>query len=79
MITERGTDVKRGPPCSFRLTFALTGCIILAVNTFYLSPERYYPRWLTSILQNATRDHAIVLVTGARQVAKSADPWRVAQ
>lgn len=51
------------------------------MNTFYSPPEIYYPRWLTPGLQKASQDHAIVVLTGARQVGKStlllnAEPFR---
>lgn len=51
------------------------------MSTFYSPPEVYYPRWLTPALQQASQDHAIVVLTGARQVGKStlllnAEPFR---
>ena len=51
------------------------------MNTFYSPPDLYYPRWLTPILQSASQDHPIVVLTGARQVGKStlplnAEPFR---
>lgn len=55
--------------------------IIQAMNNFYSRPETYYPRWITPALQGASRDHAVVILTGARQVGKStlllnAEPFR---
>jgi predicted AAA+ superfamily ATPase len=41
------------------------------MNNFYSSPEIYYPRWITPSLQEASREHAIIVLTGARQVGKS--------
>ncbi len=41
------------------------------MNNFYSSPEIYYHRWITSALQEASRDYAVVVLTGARQVGKS--------
>src|SRR3972149_5885190 len=51
------------------------------MNTSYSPPERYYPRWVTPALQEASRDHPVIVLTGARQVGKStlllnADPFR---
>ena len=45
--------------------------IIQGMNSFYSRPETYYERWLTPILQQAIRDHPVVVLTGARQVGKS--------
>jgi predicted AAA+ superfamily ATPase len=45
--------------------------IIHAVNNFYSSPEIYYKRWITPVLQEAIHDHPVVVLTGARQVGKS--------
>jgi hypothetical protein len=53
------------------LTYPSPLDIIQAVNNIYSSPELYYPRWITSILQRAVRDHSVVILTGARQVGKS--------
>ena len=41
------------------------------MNRFYSSPETYYERWLTPVLQQAVQDHPIVVLSGARQVGKS--------
>ncbi|MFZ5818397.1 MAG: ATP-binding protein [Chloroflexota bacterium] len=41
------------------------------MNNNYSSPEIYYQRWLTASLQEASRDHAVIVLTGARQVGKS--------
>ena len=41
------------------------------MNNFYSSPEFYYPRWITPALQQASQDHPVVVLTGARQVGKS--------
>jgi hypothetical protein len=41
------------------------------VNNFYSSPEIYYDRWITPLLQQAIQDHPVVVLTGARQVGKS--------
>ncbi len=51
------------------------------MNSLYSLPGVYYPRWLTTALQEASQDHSIVVLTGARQVGKStlllnADPFR---
>ena len=54
------------------------------MNNNYSQPEYYYPRWITSPLVQASQDHPIVVLSGARQVGKStlllnADPfcqWR---
>ena len=37
----------------------------------YSGIEEYYPRWITPLLQSATKNHPIVVLTGARQVGKS--------
>jgi predicted AAA+ superfamily ATPase len=63
----------------------LTECsiiiIIHVVNNFYTPPEIYYPRWITPSLQEASQEHAVIVLTGARQVGKStlllnAEPFR---
>jgi hypothetical protein len=41
------------------------------MNNFYSSPEIYYPRWITTALQQASQDHPVVVLIGARQVGKS--------
>ena len=41
------------------------------MNDNYSSPEIFYPRWLTPLLQQASEDHPVVVLTGARQVGKS--------
>jgi uncharacterized protein len=41
------------------------------MNNFYSSPEIYYPRWITPLLQQAVDDTSILVLTGARQVGKS--------
>jgi len=41
------------------------------MNNFYSSPELYYKRWMTPLLQQAVQDHSVVVLTGARQVGKS--------
>ena len=51
------------------------------MNNFYSEPEKYYERWLTPLLQAATADHAVIVLTGARQAGKStllrrAEPFR---
>lgn len=51
------------------------------MNNFHSSPELYHPRWLSPLLQTAVSDHAIIVLTGARQVGKStllqnAQPFR---
>ena len=51
------------------------------MNNMYSPPERYYERWLTPIMQAASIDHPVIVLTGARQVGKStlllnADPFR---
>jgi hypothetical protein len=55
--------------------------MIQDVNNNHSGPEVYYPRWLTPGLQQASQDHPVVVVTGARQVGKStlltnAEPFR---
>jgi predicted AAA+ superfamily ATPase len=42
------------------------------MNNFYSSPEKYLERWVTPFLQQASQDHAVLVLTGARQVGKSA-------
>lgn len=44
--------------------------MIHLMNNFHASPELYYERWLTPLLQDAIRDHPVVVLTGARQVGK---------
>ncbi len=51
------------------------------MNNFYSPPKEYLFRWITPSLQDASRDHAIIVLTGARQVGKStlllnAEPFR---
>jgi len=51
------------------------------MNNFYSLPEGYLDRWITPSLQAASRDHAVIVLTGARQVGKStlllnAEPFR---
>lgn len=41
------------------------------MNNIYSSPETYYPRWLTPLLQQAIEEAAVLVLTGARQVGKS--------
>lgn len=41
------------------------------MNNFYSPPPTYYERWITPLLQDAIRDHAVIVLTGARQVGKS--------
>ncbi|MCE7989463.1 MAG: ATP-binding protein [Caldilinea sp. CFX5] len=41
------------------------------MNDLHSVPEQYYERWLTPLLQTASEDHPVVVVTGARQVGKS--------
>lgn len=55
--------------------------IIHTMNNNHSSPERYFDRWITPSLQEASRDHAVIVLTGARQVGKStlllnAEPFR---
>jgi predicted AAA+ superfamily ATPase len=52
------------------LTGEVISIIIHAMNNNY-SPRVYYERWLTPLLQSASQDHAVVILTGARQVGKS--------
>ncbi len=49
------------------------GCnIIQAVNNIHsIAETEYLPRWITPRLQNAVREHPVVVLTGARQVGKS--------
>jgi hypothetical protein len=51
------------------------------MNKSYSPLEGYYSRWITPALQAASRDHPVVVLTGARQVGKStlltnAEPFR---
>jgi uncharacterized protein len=51
------------------------------MNNSYSSPKKYYERWLTPFLQQASQDHPVIILTGARQVGKStlllnAEPFR---
>jgi predicted AAA+ superfamily ATPase len=51
------------------------------MNNNHSSPERYFDRWVTPSLQDASREHAVIVLTGARQVGKStlllnAEPFR---
>ena len=41
------------------------------MNNFYSPPSTYFERWITPLLQSAIRDHAVIVLTGARQVGKS--------
>jgi uncharacterized protein len=41
------------------------------MNNYYSSPEIYYPRWITPLLQQAIEESAVLVLTGARQVGKS--------
>jgi len=41
------------------------------MNNSYSGPESYYERWLTPLLRAACEAHAVVVLTGARQVGKS--------
>lgn len=41
------------------------------MNNYYSRPELYYNRWLTPNLQEASQDHQVVVLTGARQVGKT--------
>ena len=55
--------------------------IIHVMNNFYTPPEIYYARWITPFLQEASQEHAVIVLTGARQVGKStlllnAEPFR---
>lgn len=51
------------------------------MNESYSRNERYIKRWITPFLQDAVQDHAVIVLTGARQVGKStlllnAEPFR---
>lgn len=51
------------------------------MNNNYSRPATYFARWLTPALQSASKDHPVVVLTGARQVGKStlllnAEPFR---
>ncbi len=51
------------------------------MNNIHSNQEHYYERWLTPLLQTASADHPVVVLTGARQVGKStllrhAEPFR---
>ncbi|MFZ1752619.1 MAG: ATP-binding protein [Caldilineaceae bacterium] len=41
------------------------------MNKSYSRNELYYPRWLTEHIQDALESHAVIVLTGARQVGKS--------
>jgi predicted AAA+ superfamily ATPase len=41
------------------------------MNNFNSIRGEYYPRWITPLLQAATREHPVIVLTGARQVGKS--------
>ena len=41
------------------------------MNENYSPPERYLARWLTDDLRQASQDHPVIVLTGARQVGKS--------
>ncbi len=41
------------------------------MNNFYSQPENYFTRWLEKPLARAAHDHAVIVLTGARQVGKS--------
>ena len=53
------------------LTVFVINIIIHVVNNFYSPPEKYLDRWITPTLREAAQDHAVVVLTGARQVGKS--------
>lgn len=41
------------------------------MNDNHSHPERYLARWLTDDLRQASQDHPVIVLTGARQVGKS--------
>ena len=41
------------------------------MNGIYSQPVPYLPRWITDNLRQASQDHPVVVLTGARQVGKS--------
>ena len=46
--------------------------IIHTMNDNHSSPElKYKPRWIAPVLRNAAKNHAVIVLTGARQVGKS--------
>ena len=45
--------------------------IIHSMNETYSRPDVYLPRWITESLRQASQDHPVVVLTGARQVGKS--------
>ncbi len=45
--------------------------IIHDVNNFHSDPSTYFERWITPLLSEASRDHPVIVLTGARQVGKS--------
>jgi uncharacterized protein len=45
--------------------------IIHVMNENYSLAEGYLPRWLTGDLRQASQDHPVIVLTGARQVGKS--------
>ena len=57
------------------------GCIIQYMNEIYSRRESYLSRWIVPFLKDASQEHPIVVLTGARQVGKStlllnAEPFR---
>ena len=65
----------------FALTIRAGIIIIHVVNNSYSNLPTYLPRWITPSLQEACQDHAVIVLTGARQVGKStlllnAEPFR---
>ena len=54
-----------------QLTLLCNLVIIHVVNNNYSRRDIYYARWLTPSLQDASRDQAVIILTGARQAGKS--------
>ena len=44
---------------------------IQGMNEIYSRPDAYLPRWITPGLRQASRDHPVIVLTGARQTGKS--------
>ena len=53
------------------LTLHAKLAIIQSMNNFHSSPAVYFERWLTPALKEASQDHPVIVLTGARQMGKS--------
>ncbi len=70
-VSHAGMSGARCRMRFFCLTFFCKLAIIQGMNNFHSSPVVYFERWLTSALQDASQDHPVIVLTGARQVGKS--------